>query len=415
LVRRDFGFRIACGAALLYAIHPRIVEWSVEIVREPTFWFCTLSMLCSLRRALDGARPIWYVASILSFVAAVFVRSEGFVLIIPAIIWWGAARLRRQGWSRRAVVGLAAALLLPVVSFWMINHWSLKHAPRFARLDLLRSAAFQLWAHVHSGEGTGAAAEMSSAGPKQRLNTIYGRKLFKAFDPAIGTFAVIGLICLRRRAFRISQFGLTCMNAALLGAIYIYLDAYREINTRYFLTVALFLLPYSAAGLVMTFNFLARLVRRFAKATTAKPILVRAGCIGMAMGLLFDAMTVDRQALKAEAIVGRWIASQHGDATALSGWRVNALFPYYAHSDRFIALPPVETRLFSDAFKQANPELVVAAFARGEDRAFERYLAEHADVRYTAASEAIGLPPSDLYRIYVRQSSIIAQTDATRR
>lgn len=37
-VRRMFDDRIALCAGLLYAFHPKLIEWSPEMVREQTFW-----------------------------------------------------------------------------------------------------------------------------------------------------------------------------------------------------------------------------------------------------------------------------------------------------------------------------------------------------------------------------------------
>ena len=61
-VRRQFDDRVATVACLLYAFHPKLIEWSPEAVREPSFWFffllalylamrrCGRSRLATLRR-----------------------------------------------------------------------------------------------------------------------------------------------------------------------------------------------------------------------------------------------------------------------------------------------------------------------------------------------------------------------------
>src|SRR5207244_12435965 len=35
--RRQFDDRLATIACLLYAVHPKLIEWSPELVRDPTF------------------------------------------------------------------------------------------------------------------------------------------------------------------------------------------------------------------------------------------------------------------------------------------------------------------------------------------------------------------------------------------
>ena len=46
-VRRQFDDRVAVVSCLLYAVHPELIEWSPEMVRDQTFWllFC-LEHMC---------------------------------------------------------------------------------------------------------------------------------------------------------------------------------------------------------------------------------------------------------------------------------------------------------------------------------------------------------------------------------
>ena len=54
-VRRMFGQRLALGAGFLYAIHPGFVRWSVEIIRDSTFWFLFAASIYLLWRAATGS------------------------------------------------------------------------------------------------------------------------------------------------------------------------------------------------------------------------------------------------------------------------------------------------------------------------------------------------------------------------
>ena len=37
-IRRQFDDRVALLACMLYAVHPKFIEWSPEVMRDPTFW-----------------------------------------------------------------------------------------------------------------------------------------------------------------------------------------------------------------------------------------------------------------------------------------------------------------------------------------------------------------------------------------
>ncbi len=52
-VRRQFDDVVAVVACLLYAVHPKLIEWSPEAVREPSFWFFFLLALYGLCAATD--------------------------------------------------------------------------------------------------------------------------------------------------------------------------------------------------------------------------------------------------------------------------------------------------------------------------------------------------------------------------
>ncbi len=49
-VRRQFDDRVAFVAALCYAAHPKLIEWSPEAVRDPLYWFAfVLGLYCLWR------------------------------------------------------------------------------------------------------------------------------------------------------------------------------------------------------------------------------------------------------------------------------------------------------------------------------------------------------------------------------
>ena len=58
LARRLFNDRVAGVAVLLFAIHPELIELSVEPIREPTFWFLFLLTSYLLHRCATSAEAV---------------------------------------------------------------------------------------------------------------------------------------------------------------------------------------------------------------------------------------------------------------------------------------------------------------------------------------------------------------------
>jgi len=175
-LRRQFDERTAIVACVLYAAHAELIEWSPEVLRDPTFWFlATLSIYFSQRATYDSGslgsvasserRPgtlptshpigdalsthrtgtnddvnwgqvsipngtraqsparwngaagwVWYVAAGLAITLAALTRVEGLFLLAP-LLWPILARLfTRRTMGVRRLAGTAAALaMLPIV------------------------------------------------------------------------------------------------------------------------------------------------------------------------------------------------------------------------------------------------------------------------------------------------------------
>ena len=50
--RRQFDDAVALVACLLYAVHPKMIEWSPEVMRDPTFWFLFMLAIYWLWQAI---------------------------------------------------------------------------------------------------------------------------------------------------------------------------------------------------------------------------------------------------------------------------------------------------------------------------------------------------------------------------
>ena len=143
-VRRQFDDSVALTACLLYAVHPKLIEWSPEAMRDPTFWFLFMLAIYWLWRAITGVSYRYFLAAGAAVTLASLTRHRGPVpadpvgamdlLAVPGI-GGRAAKLLLGGALCLAVF---PALLLLVNVGWVCGHagWtSLRTAP------LLRRAA----------------------------------------------------------------------------------------------------------------------------------------------------------------------------------------------------------------------------------------------------------------------------------
>ncbi len=83
-VRRQFDDTVALTACLLYAVQPVFIQWSPEIIRDPTFWlFFTLSLYL-LWRAVIEVRIGLSLAAGLAVTLAILTRFEGLIALDPS-------------------------------------------------------------------------------------------------------------------------------------------------------------------------------------------------------------------------------------------------------------------------------------------------------------------------------------------
>ncbi len=130
-IRRLFSDRVAWAACFLYAVHPEFIEFSIEPVRDPTFWFLFHLCLYSTRRTVSEARLRWFLAGGLAMALAVHTRSEGWLLILPLAIWGIRQGLRRTEVRKRLVGGAAAWLAITPALIVLINLTVLSEEPEW--------------------------------------------------------------------------------------------------------------------------------------------------------------------------------------------------------------------------------------------------------------------------------------------
>ena len=81
-------------------IHSGLIRWSVEIIRDSTFWFLLALSLYLVWRAVTELRWTLHLAAGAAIALACLTRFEGLVLYVPLAAWSWWQRVRRQCLSR---------------------------------------------------------------------------------------------------------------------------------------------------------------------------------------------------------------------------------------------------------------------------------------------------------------------------
>ncbi len=141
-VRRLFCDQVAWSACFLYAVHAEFVEFSMEPIRDPTFW-CLFNLgLYATLRATSEAKLRWFFAGGLTLALAVHTRSEGWLLLIPFAMWFGRQWVVNQKGRKRLLTGGALWLAVTPLLIVLINSTLLREEPewKLGRLTHFRLA-----------------------------------------------------------------------------------------------------------------------------------------------------------------------------------------------------------------------------------------------------------------------------------
>ena len=367
-VRRQFDDQTATVACLLYAFHPKLVAFSPLIIRDATFWFLLNLSIYLMWRAVTENRWRLFLAAGAALTLTVHTRTEGWVLLVPLMLW-PALRWRAVSGGRfRLVTGTLICLAVIPVSVSLVNLTWLRECPHWEmiRASEVRSvwrwlASFGEPAPEQVAEGdedadADAQARRAASGRPSGIPLIrkMGIRLVKTYTYAWGLVALIGVAMWWRVYFRGEHQALLLMSLLLLTAIYIrYTRA--EIDIRYFLPMVLVSFPWMALGTIWTAALLARFTGGLLVWTpNRRGALVAALLIAVALLGTFDMNATAAPRMHQQAALGKWIKRHFGARQRLGGnLKHMALTLHYAQAVQFRGLPGS-----TDA---EHPEIVVVS------------------------------------------------------
>lgn len=382
LARRQFDERVAVAACILYAVHPKLIEWSPELIRGPTFWFLFALSLYLTWRAVVEVRLIFFVAAGASIILAVLTRFEGAFLLIPLFFWslWRLLALRearaRLAFSAMIAFGMGP-LLLVLVNITVLResgHWESIHVQPLVRL--------QSWIHVGlsslTADGSAAGTGSAAAAPAATSTMISGHMVWTFLDSMqrgltpIFALLMFGAICTWRSVWaRRDHQPIFWAGLAVGVGTWIHLWSTSETSSRYALSIVIMGAPFAGLGLLGLLRWAGGLAERaiplaHTRAVVGVGLLSIIGIVGMS-----DALTNHYDTREDRATAGRWIRQQFGPSCTITGSAVEiAMVGYYAQA-RYRSLPPMTSgESMVELLNQNPPDAIVLSL---EDAAAEAF------------------------------------------
>jgi hypothetical protein len=323
-VRRQFNDALALTAGIIYAAHPVFIQWAGELIRDPTFWFFFILTLYLFWRAATEVRWCWFIGAGLSLCLAVLTRFEGFLLLIPVVLWafwrWRGlihrADRRRLAGGTLLTVSIFPLLILAVNLVWLQR----SHTWLFSRMEPL--GLVQYWWHGITEPAKplpGTPPDIQMGVPLARMVRIFVPNLVKGLSPLFALLVLGGMIKWRKIWFRSDHQALFVTTLVMFAAAWIHAWSAHESCERYFLPVVLMGTPFVALPLEALGRWLQGRASRFIRRPAAYrlagmlPVLVL-GAVGLATAL---SGPYARRA--AEVDLARWIRRELGPETTLFG------------------------------------------------------------------------------------------------
>lgn len=375
-IRRQFDERVATVACILYAVHPKLIGWSPEIIRDPTFWLLFTLGLYLTWRAVTEARLTLFMAAGATITLAALTRVEGLFLIIPLALWtvwrWRALAVGRG----RLVWGAVLSVVALPAFVLLVNMTVLRDHPRWEGIRGTPLLVVQKWsARLFDWTATGAAtvptphkttlAEEAFNSIERPLMFTYLRTIERGLMPHWIVLTVAGAWFWRHVGNRRDQQPCFYLTLAILAGIWIHLGVARQSSSRYVLPIVILTAPYAALGLIALGERLACWRRR-----SMAPVALRSAvCSGMlAMLAIYgatDALMQDYNSRRDWANLGRWIGRTYGpDAMIVGSHEMTPIVRYYARARCHVFPSPLQADDAAELLRKCRPDVVVLSASR---------------------------------------------------
>jgi hypothetical protein len=372
LFRRQFDDNVALMACALYATHPVFLQWSPELIRDPTFWLLFAAMLYYSYRAAADLHWKHFFAAGAMLTLAVFTRFEGLFLVVPLLFWtfWHYRALEERSLRRRLIFGTAMALVTLPAMLFLINLILLTHHSNWVLTHVTPLNLIERW-----WQGTMGSASEAPDIPVElrnislfRLLRIYVPTLVKGLSPIFAILMLLGLWNWRKTWARRDHQPLFYASLVLMAAAWIHAWCAHESCDRYYLPIAMMASPYAALGLLA----ICRWMLRFAERNSLGQRWCRAAVVLLVAIVLVSDLAVafghGTDTRGAEVELGKQLRRTYGPEPLLFGSEgVTAVIAHYC-GGRYETLAKImDDRTALDFAREKKPAAILIVASRRFD------------------------------------------------
>ena len=381
-VRRMFDDRIAVLACLLYGAQPKLIEWSPEFVREPTFWLLMTTAIFCTWRAVTEVRIPWFIAAGIATFLAANTRLEGWFLLVPFALWilwrWWALEQARWQLAGGAVAFLACypLVLAMLVNVYGYERWEWGSIGRMTKAREWATSFFACGASATNRAATttpAASTPMTSVvmdaadsdapsdanrteamrAKAMRVTCVAMEKWGRAFSPAFGVLVLLGTLRWWRVWIGRDHAALLIYTLITAAAIWLHASVTMASSTRYVMPLVILSTPCAALGLMLICRTIASVINRIAPRASVVPYTMASLLlVAVIIAGNVDALSSNMDDRAAKADLGRWIRETSGANRVVVGsasWQ--SPIAYHAGAQyHAIAGPCISNR--SDAAKR---------------------------------------------------------------
>jgi hypothetical protein len=361
LVRRQFDDRIAVVACLLYAFHARMIQWSPELIRDPTFWFLFTLSLYWLWRAVTEVRLAFFALGGMALVLSFLTRVEGIFLLLPLLLWsaWRYAALAAG--RGRLVVGLLVALLAFPALFVLLNVTWLHHYPHW---EFSRITPFEIargWLQAMAGQSPNVPmieAPLRMSGRELTWELLHTAA--QGLDVLFALLMFAGIWLGRRIWLRRDHQALFYTSLLIVAGMWIHLWYAQISSNRYILPVVLMGSGFAALALLRLSAYCGQILRWLGWGKDRQALIAAGLLLAVCIAGTSEALSCNFQFRASEPQLGNWIHARFGSEPNLLGSDgVTMVIGYYAQGDcRVFPLFASDSAILAMA-RQYQPDAVL--------------------------------------------------------
>lgn len=372
-VRRQYDQSMAVVACIFYAVHPKLIEWTPEVVRESTFWLMFATAVYLLFRAMSEVRLALFALGGIFVTLASMTRFEGWFLCVPVCLWFGFRWQALVEARRRLVLGMV--LLVSMIPLTLMG-LTLLHGYedwQWGDFNRLRSACGFAAAVVEdvipqeevpvapqaepepepAPEVAPVAVSTNPADPNFQMPNLpqplmqesrtssvpvrlwfFAHTLERGFTSVFGILMLVGHAVWWRLWLRRDNLALFLMCLCVLGGVWIHLSLYHGVSSRYITILVIQSTPFAALGLFSIVGLATQAIDRLFRLST--PSWLYAGTFSTALATLmllgtFDALGNHYDGRHAVADLGHWLHDELGPGRTMVGSSRWQSANYYAH------------------------------------------------------------------------------------